>query len=192
MADPVSLALVGSAVLTEGIKFLYGQASKILERRAARKEAEKKASAEAATSKTEPAQVQLPAVFQGQLSSPEVDFDEVERQFQALRVLRGRLLDYADGIVSVDPEDQHLIADVDSLRQVLESIYGQRITFKGEDREPSGVKVITKAKVDVIAGHFTGTNIEDAEKGEFNTELDIKEIKDGADVIGTNYKKSHS
>lgn len=190
MADPVSLVLISSTVLTEGIKFLYGQASKILERRAARKEAEKKAAA--AQANTEPAQVQLPDAFQGQLVSPQVNFDEVERQFQALRTLRGKLLDYATDVVTVDPKDNELIADVDSLRQVLESIYGQRITFKGENREPSGVKVTTKAKIDVIAGKFTGTNIEDADEGEFETDLDIKEIKDDAEVIATNYRKTRS
>src|SRR5258705_3924658 len=129
MADPVSLALVGSVALTEGIKFLYGQVTKILERRAARADAAKKENA--AAKMTEPENVQLPeTAFQGQLSAAAIDFDEVERQYKALLLLRGKLLNHAEGLLPVDPADKELLSDVDALRQVLESVYKQRITFK--------------------------------------------------------------
>jgi len=186
MADPISLALLGGTVLTEGIKFLYGQVSKILERRAARKEAaQKEGASAAATPKTEPAQIQLPAVFQGQLRSPEVDFDEVERQHKALLLLRGKLVNYADGAIDVDPNDNDLLANVDALRQLLESIYGQTITFKGERREESGTKVTTRVNIREVQGKLIVTRVGEAEGGEIHTEFESDLVGPDADVVVT-------
>ena len=39
MADPITLTLVGTVVLTEGIKFLYGQAGELIKRWRERKDA---------------------------------------------------------------------------------------------------------------------------------------------------------
>lgn len=189
MADPLSLALVGGTVLTEGIKFLYGQLSKILERRAARKEAEEKAASDdSASARTEPAQVQLPAAFEGQLTSPQVDFEAVEQQLPTIRALRSQLVNYSDGVLRIDPQNQEVITAIDNLRQVLESIYGQTITFKGENRPPSGVKVTTEARADVVAGKFTGTRIQGGDKGEYNTKIEVGRVEEDGEVIGTDHK----
>jgi hypothetical protein len=193
MADPISLALIGTTVLTEGIKFLYGQASKILERRAARKEtAEKEAASAASTPKTEPTQVQLPAIFQGQLRSPEIDFDEVERQYKALLLLRGKLVNYADGAIDVDPNDNDLMADVDALRQLLESVYGQKITFKGERREASGTKVTTRVNIREVQGKLIVTKVGEAQGGEINTEFKSDLVGPDADVVVTDLGRMKS
>ncbi|HKO44669.1 MAG TPA: hypothetical protein VJU84_15425 [Pyrinomonadaceae bacterium] len=185
MPDPLSLALVGSLALTEGIKFFYGQVSKILERRAARKDAQQK---EASVPKTEPANVQLPAsAFQGQLSSPQIDFDEVERQHDALLALRGRLVNYAEGLATANPDNKELIADVDNMREILESIYKQRISFKGEHRETSGTIITTDLKVNKdVRGKLTGTRVNKAKGGDIRTRVEIGgDVTDDADVVGT-------
>ena len=65
VSDPLTLAAVGAVALTEGIKFLYGQAGEALKRWRARQQA---ASAEA------PVAVELPAdAFEGRLHDPRLD-----------------------------------------------------------------------------------------------------------------------
>jgi len=187
MADPVSLALVGSVALTEGIKFLYGQVSKILERRSARADAAKKD--DAAAKKAEPENIKLPAVFEGQLAAAKIDFDEVERQYKALLLLRGKLLNHAEGLIAVDPKDKELLSDVDALRQVLESIYKQRITFRGEDREQSGTTITTKVKISEVAGKLVVTQIDEADNVNVDTQAELGNITDTGDVIITNIGK---
>lgn len=189
MADPLSLAVVGGVALTEGIKFLYGQVSKILERRAARIEADAK---QAELKKSEPANIQLPDTFQGQLSSPEIDFDEVERQYKSLLSLRGKLVNYADGTLKADPKDSDLISDVDVLRQVLESIYKQRITFKGENREQSGTRVTSKVKVGQVAGKFVVVRIGDARNVDVHSEVEIDNITETSDTVLTDIGSIHN
>ncbi len=65
MVDPLSITAIGAVAITEGIKFLYGQAGEILKRWRERKDADKDASTQ--QNKTEPVNVKLPVVFEGQL-----------------------------------------------------------------------------------------------------------------------------
>src|SRR5258707_471843 len=100
MPDPLTLTLVGSVALTEGIKFLYGQAGEIMkrwrERRAANLDESKPA---------QPTDVRLPEAFDGQLTEPEIHFDEVERLQHSLIELRSKLSNYADGTLEVTEPD---------------------------------------------------------------------------------------
>ena len=73
MADPLTLTGVGVIALTEGIKFLYGQAGEALKRWRERKAAGKNAD-------VEPVEVELPSdAFAGQLEQPQLHLDAVER-----------------------------------------------------------------------------------------------------------------
>src|SRR5690349_16387636 len=103
MADPFTLTAVGAVALTEGIKFLYGQAGEALKRWRERKAAGKSAD-------VEPADVQLPSdAFAGQLERPQLHFDAVGRLEQELRDLRAAVADYAQGIDEVDPNNEELL-----------------------------------------------------------------------------------
>jgi hypothetical protein len=191
MVDAISLAMVSGTILTEGIKFLYSQASKILERRAARNDAAQKEQANLA--KAEPANVQLPDSFQGQLSQPEIDFDEVERLHLPLLELRGKLANYGDGYLTVDRKNPELLLDIEKLRSILESIYQQRITFKDEAREPSGTKITTRMKLNRVQGRATGTRIAELENGIVETDLEIRgDVGETGEVIGTDIGKVKS
>ena len=65
MADPLTLAAVGAVALTEGIKFLYGQAGETLKRWR-----ESKGTKAATATVTEPVQVKIPSdAFEGRCSS---------------------------------------------------------------------------------------------------------------------------
>src|SRR5258708_39898262 len=96
MIDPLTISAIGAVAITEGIKFLYGQAGELLKRWRERKDAAKDASLQ--LNNTEPIDVKLPPVFEGQLSAPHIHFDVVERVEEQLRGLRKDLSDYADGV----------------------------------------------------------------------------------------------
>jgi hypothetical protein len=134
MAEPITMTLAGIA-LTEGVKFLYGQASDILKRWRDRKD---KAN-ESPTGETEAIETKLPdSAFEGQLSNPKIHFNKVEHFEDDLEALRDSLAVYLIGDRQIDAADTKLAERVDALRLVLQQIYQQRITFKGENLPPSG------------------------------------------------------
>src|SRR6266702_260584 len=107
MVDPLSITAIGAVAITEGIKFLYGQAGEILKSWRGRKDAAKNASNQ--LNNTEPMDVKLPQVFEGQLSTPHIHFDVVEQVEDQLRELRKDLSDYADGIELVDVTNENVL-----------------------------------------------------------------------------------
>ena len=127
VVEPLSWAALGALATTEGVKFLYGQATEVLKRwreRSAGRETE------AAASIAIPADAPL----QGALEPPQVDFDAVARLHDEIKALRAALADYADGLVDPTSTDYEFAAAANGLREALEVVYGQRITFRGEAR----------------------------------------------------------
>ncbi len=158
MADPFTLTAVGSVVLTEGIKFLYGQVSDVLKRwRDHREQWAKSAAGAPVPSESAPIPVQVPPILNGTFSSPVIHFDRVAPVEADLKALVGQLATYVQGIDPIDTQDGELLARVDALRRLLEAVYGQRITFLGENRPPSGEPVVSSV-IDIkqIAGVVTG------------------------------------
>jgi len=127
----LSLAAVSATTLTEGIKFLYGQAAELLKRRRER--------ADQREQKLPPLQAETPSqVLDGRLDPGSVDEGIVDDYAQDLAELRRRLMDYVDGVVGVTPDNKELLSSVDALRGILELVYGQHITFVGEQRPMTG------------------------------------------------------
>lgn len=136
MADPLTLAAVGAVALTEGIKFLYGQAGDLLTRWRTRK-------AEATAAEEAPLEVDLPpAAFQGSLAPVMIRYDTIERLQREIKELSSDLAPYAGGFEEVDLTDRQLLDRVDAMRLTLEAVLGQRLTFVGESRQPSGTPVV--------------------------------------------------
>ena len=153
MLEPLTLSAFGAVALTEGIKFLYAQAGEVLKRWRDRKDA---AHGTASASQPPPAEsvdVRLPAVFEGQLSAPQIHFEAVHRLEAQLREGRKDLSDYAEGIEAVDPANDNLLRRIDVLRRLLEAIYQQRLTFQGEHRPASGPVVKGRIDVGEVAGY---------------------------------------
>lgn len=67
MVDPLTISAIGAVAITEGIKFLYGQAGEILKRWRERKDVAMDVSIQ--LKNTEPIDVKLPQTFEGQLSA---------------------------------------------------------------------------------------------------------------------------
>ncbi|HVQ91729.1 MAG TPA: hypothetical protein VMU51_11895 [Mycobacteriales bacterium] len=144
MAEPLSIAAIGAVALTEGVKFLYGQAGELLARWRARRSAPDPAAEVAAA----PVVLALPpAAFTGSLAPVAVDYDLVERLAGQLKDLAADLAPYAGGFDEIDPTDQALLGRVDALRLALEAVLGQRLTFVGEQRPASGTPVVSGAAV---------------------------------------------
>jgi hypothetical protein len=153
MPEPLTIAAVGAIVLTEGVKFLYGQATELLKRWRDRREATAKgdaAAAEAAARVT----LESPPVIEGKLAPPVIHFDVLERSEETLKDLRRALAEYADEVDPrpIDATNEQLMEAADALRQLLEAVYQQRITFKGERRPSSGPVVEGELKVDQLLG----------------------------------------
>jgi hypothetical protein len=148
--------------LTEGIKFLYGQAGELLTRWRARKaEAAPDATAPAGTASGQaPVEIELPAAaFQGTLTPVVVGFDVLDRLQNQIKDLSKDLAPYAGGFDEVDPSDRDLLDRVDALRLALEAVFGQRLTFVGENRPGSGTPVVAgEAFVREIAGRVAGVH----------------------------------
>lgn len=175
MADPLTLTVLGAVALTEGIKFLYGQATELLKRRRERKDAAKTIEVEAAA---------VPEL-EGELKQPLVaDVEALDRLEPDLRELRKALADYAEEIEPAEPGDQKLLETTDAVRQILEAVYGQRITFRGEQRPTSGPLVTAKINIDTVAGYAAGVRAKTVSDGVIAVDASAKEVSEGGQFIG--------
>lgn len=152
MPEPITLAVVSGLVLTEGIKFLYGQANDLLKGWRARRDAKKQAAVKVPPMPTLDAPP--PDVLDGSVdTSQQADELLLEKHERELDAAKKALAKYThpDDPEPVDPGDVELRGEVDRLRRLLESIYGQRLTFVGEpDRDPTGTVMTVKVKADNI------------------------------------------
>jgi hypothetical protein len=161
MADPFSLAALGAVAITEGIKFVYDQAAELLKRRRERKATGVEPAA--------PIPITNPEVLDGSLAPPKPDYQMLESMQQRVTELAVELSKYRDGLVEPPPA---AAATVDELRRALEAIYGQRITFKGEQgREGTGTVITGDVRADLVKGLAIG--------------VDAGTVSDGATVTGT-------
>lgn len=175
MLDPLSLSALSASALTEGIKFLYGQAAELLKRGRERSEG----SAEEA-----PAHLDTPPL-EGQLEPLRPYPEVLEKLKPQLRELRGLLHDYIDEIEEIDPANPDLLRTADTLRQMLEAIYGQRITFRGEQRSVSGPVVKGTIDVRVVAGSAAAIRARTVTgSSSLRGEVHADEVKAGGKVRG--------
>jgi hypothetical protein len=140
MVDPLSLAALGAVALTEGVKFLYGQATELMKRRRDRRDAARKdeAAAEALPAAAEALPAAPEGLLDGSLAVPG-DVAVSDADADMLIKLRSQLSAYADGLEPIRAGDAELLKVADALRGLLEGVYGRRITFVGEpSRSPTG------------------------------------------------------
>ena len=133
MVDPLSLAALGAVALTEGVKFLYGQATELLKRRRERRDAARKAEVAAADLPAAP-----DGLLDGSLTVPG-DVAVSDAEADQLIKLMSQLDADAEDLEPIRADDAELLKAADALRGLLEGVYGQRITFAGEPgRPPTG------------------------------------------------------
>jgi hypothetical protein len=168
---------VTSIVLTEGIKFLYGQAADLLARWRDRKDAAKSVG-------TERVDVALPQdAFEGQLIEPRIHYEALARVADDINVFRKALLDYAEGEPIGNNVDA-VAADTDALRRLIEAVYQQRLTFKGEQRAPSGPVVKGTIDVQSVAGYAAAVRARRIASGSVEGDVRSGDIAPTGTVIG--------
>jgi len=159
VVDPLSGAVISAVALTEGIKFLYGQAGELIKRRRERwAVAQNEATLEAVLDPP-------PGLLAGEVRRSGPDDAQLDRVEPELRALRRALGDYAEDLCDVDSDDGLLREQVDALRRLLEIVYGQRITFAGEEREPSGPFVAGTVSVDEVLGDVAAVRVKTINTG---------------------------
>jgi hypothetical protein len=178
MPEPMTLAVVGAAAITEGIKFLYGQAGELLKRWRERRERPNDAP-QAPVAVTLP-----PAAFDGTLAPVTIDWDAVAQLEGQIRSLRRALGDYVEGIEPVETSDHELLDAVDTLRATLEAAYGQRITFRGENRTPSGTVVAGTVDVGELRGRAAGVSARVIASGTVTGTGRARTVEAGAELYG--------
>ena len=186
MPEPITLTVVGTIALTEGIKFLYSQAGEVLKCWRERRDA---APATAQAEGTSPVDVKLPDVFDGQLVDPKIHFDAVAQVEPQLRQARSDVADYAQYIEPVDPRNEAVLAQVDALRRLLEAVYQQRITFKGEHRPSSGPDVTGRIDAKQVAGYAAAVRADIIAGGTVTAEAKVDRVEQGGQLIGVDVKR---
>lgn len=183
MPDPITLGVLGGLAATEGIKFLYDQAGALLqawrERRNAAREAEREPSV------AEPLDVPISAgdVLDSAMSSARADAGVVAQNENLMDDLQALIGRYASGDREVPDTDDVLAGRLAELRGLLEAAYGQRLTFKGEQRDPTGTRVSVEQVVEEVGGRLVGI-------GELsgNTQVEvrqrIKTVASGGEATG--------
>jgi hypothetical protein len=152
VVDPLSLSVLGGMALTEGIKFLYGQATELLKCRRDRVEN---------SADPQPVSAEPPTVLDGPLAPKPVDLAVVDANEDRLRELRRALGDYVDGLADINPADKHVLSLVAALRSLLELAYGQHLTFRGEHRPVTGSPLPAQASAEV-ANYVATVNVSGA------------------------------
>lgn len=172
MTDPFSPAAWGGVVLTEGIKFLYQQAGEVLKRWRERRER--------GTASARQATLRPPdGLLEGTVAPVEPRDDQAAFLERELRETRRLLADYAEGIEVPEPGDRVVTEQADALRRLLEAAYGQRITFRGEQRPPSGPMVIGEIDVKQVAGDAAAVRVKLMSSGEVRASAKAERVEEG-------------
>ncbi len=169
MADPITLGAVGGVVLSEAIKFLYGQAGDLIRLRREKRIIKK------TTDET---------IFATPAPLPDPDLELAARFEPDLRKLRRDLADYADGVDPVEPADPALIDTVDALRQILEMIYRQDFTLRGERRRAAPAHLTGEARVQEVSGYVAAARARRHTSGSVHGRLEAGRVEFGGEAVG--------
>jgi hypothetical protein len=186
MPEPVTitLAAIGMAAITEGIKFLYGQASELLKWH---REKRKAAEGTQVASSAQPKLMPRPNVFEPDPTQASVDEGALERLAQPVDELCDKLSGIVTGRTEVVAGDATLLTRVDALRKALEVVVGQRLTLRGETRpEVQGPVIRGEANVKKVLGYAAGVAAGVIRgKVTLDGRVVADEVAPGASAIGT-------
>ncbi|WP_369270689.1 hypothetical protein AB5J55_12185 [Streptomyces sp. R11] len=173
VADPVTVAAIGAVALTEGIRFLYDQAADLLRRMRDRSDV-----------RHESVEIDGAGALDSALGTVRIDYGRAEAQADAIRDLRRELADQAEGFVQADPSDERLVEAVDALRRLLETVYGRRITFRGEPREQSGAVVDVHVAAAAVDGYVAAVRAKRVGNADVKANLTVGDIGSGGEAVG--------
>jgi len=175
MADPLSLAVLGGAAATEGIKFLYGQAAEVIKAWRTRRE-----------DREQPLEVPIvdTSVLDAQPTGTTVNPAVLTQAHTTMLELWQQLAPYAQDLQNVEATDGELARAAGELRALLEAAYGQRFTFRGERREPTGTRVAVEQVLGTVAGLAVGVEGDIGPAATVVVRQDANEVTAEGTVIG--------
>jgi hypothetical protein len=169
VADPLTLSVVGGWAALEGIKFLYGQAAEVLKGWRERRRDVPIQASEALDRVPE----QRPP-----------DVEVVAQQAKTLGELAGGLAPYANGMLDIDLHDAALGERAGQVRAILEAVYGQRFTFQGEDRDPTGTRVRVDQVLGEVEGNVIGVEADAGAGADIGVRQSAQTVKKDGSMIG--------
>jgi hypothetical protein len=161
LVEDLSPSAIGLAALTQGVSFLYAQAGELLKaRRKAKETATEEAEAPSYPELAVPDDVFLPLPE----GTARARTGAVELVANEIRELRGALLPYAepDATDVLSSGSTEAFEQISRLRDLLESVYGTRISFRGEDRPtaaPTNLTQITQYDGIHVHGNVDGSTL---------------------------------
>jgi hypothetical protein len=178
MLEPVTLAALGGLALTKGIEFLYAQAGEAIKRHYENKKFAQQATAI-------PSEVKVPDIVEGELKHLTIHTAELEKVVTQLEPLAAELSAYGNGYKSLESTDIDTLQKMDSLRRLLEAVYKQPLTFRGERRSDSAINVDGHVNVTDLYGTAVGTDVGKIMKGNVTGEVVAEKVHESALAIGT-------
>ena len=178
MPDPITLTTVGTIVLTEGVKFLYKQATEVIKTWLGRKKEGKKEKI--------PMGTRLPSSVFNDPDASELAIDPtaMESLEGELRSLRGALADYADGIAEVSPDDEQFVETFDAVRRSLEAIHQKAIVLKGEKRDAAQIVINGTVDVATVRGHVAGVRARLVKAGVITGTAHATDVEQDGELYG--------
>jgi hypothetical protein len=166
MPDVTALSALIGAGLPATFTFLYQRLEHLLDRRGV----------------PDP-QPEIPPTLHGALQLPlTADSQQLVLRQADLQQLRDALSPYIRGTAPVDATDEPLLRTLGRLREALEGVYGQHLTFTGEQRPASGPFV--RQNIDTVRGDVTGMEAEDSTTGPTEVIQDVKTVEADGRVVG--------
>ncbi|MEV5411059.1 hypothetical protein AB0K60_19735 [Thermopolyspora sp. NPDC052614] len=172
MSDPLALSTLAASVLTQGFAFLYDRLGTLLD-----------AWAERRAAKAEEA-VALPDALGGRSQDLVSDAAVTQEHLPDLAYLRGVLLAYDREPQRIEARDPEFLASLERLRDLLEQVYGCRLTFTGEAREPTGTAIRVRQELGRVSGTGTGVKATTIGTADVDVSQSATQVEQGASVTG--------
>ncbi|MEU0102831.1 hypothetical protein [Streptomyces sp. NPDC006267] len=173
MSDAFTFPVLAASALTQAFGFLYARAGAVLDRRSLRREEAGPGGLEAA-----------PAVVVGEPGPPVFDAVALTpERVQRIESLLGVLGVYHDHRELIRSDDDRLRHSLGGLRAALEEVEGQRLTFTGEDRPASGVRI--EQVLDEVHGRAAALKVRRvADSADVSVRQRAGTVREGAEIIG--------
>ena len=169
--DPISIAAgsLGAKFLEEGIKFLWSEAAKILDRYHKRRETKDSGK----VNDPAPAGLALPR-------ERTIDFGAVGQRVNDLENAIGSLGIYTSGARPMSPDDRNLLEKADALQRLIAEIYGipaPKLRVRGE------------SEIDTIEGNAIVNELTGVDSADVEGKLKSKRVKKGATATVNRIKR---
>lgn len=166
MSDPVSLAAIGAPIVAEGVKFLYRQAHALLR---AWNQRRLNGTDIAEGEVLDVALTPSPALA-NQPAAGGADASRVAQAGEQLQALATALAPFAEEWQPLPDEGRTLPPAATNLRELLEAIYRQPLSFQGEQREQTAAEL----DFEQVLGTVTNSTV---------TMIGTAAVADGAHVV---------